>query len=80
MIQARSCGGSSLGTDAHHLDPLTSQNMTLEGYEYLVRRIKELTDFYSCGRLLALGGGGYNISVVPIAWALVLQTIKNDRI
>jgi len=54
--------------------------MTLEGYEYLVRRIKELTDFYSCGRLLALGGGGYNISVVPIAWALVLQTIKNDRI
>jgi acetoin utilization protein AcuC len=69
---------AQLGVDAHYSDPLTSLNMTLSGYTYLVRRITELAGLYSGGRLLALGGGGYNMEVVPVAWASVLCILKGQ--
>jgi acetoin utilization protein AcuC len=52
--------------------------MTLSGYTYLVRRINELAGLYSGGRLLALGGGGYNMEVVPVAWASVLCILRGQ--
>jgi acetoin utilization protein AcuC len=67
---------AQLGADANYADPLTDLNMTLSGYGRLVSRIKELADLHAEGRLLALGGGGYNLKVVPIAWAIVLQIMK----
>ncbi|MGA9098150.1 MAG: acetoin utilization protein AcuC, partial [Methanotrichaceae archaeon] len=69
---------AQLGVDAHYLDPLTSLNLTLTGYSYLVNRIVELANKYANGRLLALGGGGYNIEVVPVAWAGVLHTMRGE--
>jgi acetoin utilization protein AcuC len=67
---------AQLGVDTHYSDPLTSLNVTLNGYSYLVHRIKELTDQYAKGRLLALGGGGYSLIVVPLAWTIVFQTMR----
>ena len=69
---------AQLGVDAHYSDPLTSLNMTLNGYTYLVRRITELASLHSEARLLALGGGGYNMEVVPVAWASVLSIMRGD--
>ena len=69
---------AQLGVDAHYSDPLTSLNMTLNGYTYLVRRITELASLHSEARLLALGGGGYNMEVVPVAWASVLSLMRGD--
>jgi len=69
---------AQLGVDAHYSDPLTSLNVTLTGYTQMVRRIIELTDKYACGRLLALGGGGYNLEVVPVAWASVLHLMRHE--
>jgi acetoin utilization protein AcuC len=69
---------AQLGVDTHYSDPLTSLNMTLSGYTYLVRRINELAGLYSGGRLLALGGGGYNMEVVPVAWASVLCILRGQ--
>lgn len=71
---------AQLGVDTHYSDPLTSLNMTMEGYSYLVRRIKDLTAQYSGGRLLALGGGGYSMIVVPLAWTIVLQTMRERTV
>jgi acetoin utilization protein AcuC len=71
---------AQFGVDTHYSDPLTSLNMTLAGYSHLVHRIKELTDQYAVGRLLALGGGGYSIEVVPIAWAIVFQTMRGGEV
>lgn len=67
---------AQLGVDTHYLDPLTSLNLTLNGYSYLVKRIVELTDIYAKGRLLALGGGGYSLEVVPTAWAGAMSIIR----
>jgi acetoin utilization protein AcuC len=69
---------AQLGVDAHYSDPLTSLNVTLTGYTQMVRRIIELTDKYARGRLLALGGGGYNLEVVPVAWASVLHLMRHE--
>lgn len=69
---------AQLGVDAHYLDPLTSLNLTLTGYSYLVKRIVKLADKYANGRLLALGGGGYNLEVVPIAWAGVMHIMRDE--
>lgn len=69
---------AQLGVDTHYLDPLTSLNLTLTGYSYLVNRIVELANQYAKGRLLALGGGGYNLEVVPAAWAGVLHAMRGE--
>jgi acetoin utilization protein AcuC len=69
---------AQLGVDAHYSDPLTSLNLTLNGYTRMVSRIIELTDRYAQGRMLALGGGGYNLEVVPVAWASVLQLMRGE--
>ena len=69
---------AQLGVDTHYSDPLTTLNMTLTGYTYLVRRIIELTGQHAGGRLLALGGGGYNMEVVPVAWASVLHLLRGE--
>ncbi|MDD1752034.1 MAG: acetoin utilization protein AcuC [Methanotrichaceae archaeon] len=69
---------AQLGIDTHYSDPLTSLNVTLEGYAYMVQRIIDLTDNYSQGRLLALGGGGYSMEVVPLAWTSVLHLMRKE--
>lgn len=56
---------SQLGCDTHWRDPLTHMNLTTHAYEAVVREISFLAP-----RWLALGGGGYDLSVVPRAWTL----------
>ena len=56
---------SQLGCDTHWRDPLTHMNLTTRTYEAAVREIKALAP-----RWLALGGGGYDLTVVPRAWTL----------
>jgi len=69
---------AQLGVDAHYSDPLTSLNLTLTGYTEMVRQIVSLAGKYADNRLLALGGGGYNLGVVPVAWASVLQLMRDE--
>ena len=54
-----------LGVDAHWRDPLTHLALTTYGLEQLFQRIHNLSP-----RWLAVGGGGYDRSVVPRAWTL----------
>lgn len=56
---------SQLGIDTHYRDPLTHLSLTTAGYVAVVGRIKELAP-----RWVALGGGGYDVTVVPRAWTL----------
>jgi acetoin utilization protein AcuC len=56
---------TQLGVDAHVLDPLADLALTTAGLTALVERLSGLAP-----RWLALGGGGYDIEVVPRAWAL----------
>ncbi len=64
---------AQLGVDAHWRDPLTHLALTTHGFEALFQRIKALAP-----RLLAAGGGGYDLSVVPRAWTLAWGVISGQ--
>lgn len=56
---------SQLGTDSHYMDKMTQLNLTTEGYTGIVSRLYGLAP-----RWVALGGGGYEMSVVIRCWTL----------
>lgn len=58
------------GVDHHHADPLSHMLTTMPLYPWLWRRLRTLADEVCRGRLVALGGGGYNPCLAPPrAWA-----------
>ena len=63
------------GVDPHHADPLAHLCVTLGTFPVLWRRISELAGASASGRLVALGGGGYNADVVPRAFALLIAEL-----
>jgi acetoin utilization protein AcuC len=54
---------AQLGIDSHHTDPLTHLSLSVQGFARTVSRIVELSP-----RLVALGGGGYDLTNVARAW------------
>jgi len=61
---------AQLGVDAHRTDPLTHLALDVQGFARAVARIAALAP-----RLVALGGGGYDLRNVPrmwtVAWAVL---------
>ncbi len=64
---------TQLGIDSHLTDPLSHVGISLGAFLQMVRRLRDL-----CGRWVALGGGGYDLTNVPRAWAAA-WAIMNDR-
>jgi acetoin utilization protein AcuC len=56
---------AQLGIDGHRTDPLAHLALSVEGFAGAVRRILELAP-----RLVAVGGGGYDLANVPRAWTV----------
>ncbi|HUT74193.1 MAG TPA: acetoin utilization protein AcuC [Armatimonadota bacterium] len=56
---------SQLGADSHYRDPLTHLALTTRGFTEVVAMIRDLP-----GKWIAVGGGGYDLQVVPRAWSL----------
>jgi acetoin utilization protein AcuC len=54
---------AQLGIDSHRTDPLTHLALDVQGFAAAVRRLTALAP-----RLLALGGGGYDLPNVARAW------------
>jgi acetoin utilization protein AcuC len=63
---------TQLGVDSFANDPLTNLNISIFGFEKVVRRIKDLSR-----KWVALGGGGYEIWNVARAWTLA-WAVMND--
>lgn len=60
------------GVDHHHADPLSHILTTMPLYPELWRGLRELAEEVCDGRLVALGGGGYDpCTAPPRAWALL---------
>jgi acetoin utilization protein AcuC len=60
-----------LGADGYFGDPLAHLLLSTRAYETAARRLRELTG----GRLVAIGGGGYDVEATPRIWALELVTL-----
>ncbi len=56
---------AEIGGDMHRDDPLAHLNLTSNGYKAVFKKIREMSP-----RLLATGGGGYNVYKTAALWAL----------
>jgi acetoin utilization protein AcuC len=66
---------SQCGVDTHDEDPLADLSLSVDGHAAIYRRVRELAQFYSDGKWLAVGGGGYQLArVVPRSWTHLLAT------
>lgn len=64
------CGADSLAGD-----PITQLNYSAEAHRHAANRLCRLADEFCEGRLLALGGGGYNRINLARAWTAVLEAL-----
>jgi len=62
---------AQLGIDSHHTDPLTHLSFSVQGFARAVSRIVGLAP-----RLVALGGGGYDLPNVARAWTAAWAVIN----
>ena len=61
------------GADSLKHDPLTHLNLTHNIHEYAARKLHSLAHKHSNGRIVALGGGGYNKTNIGDAWNAVVK-------
>ena len=66
---------TQLGVDTHYKDPLTHLQLTTAGHKAIYERFSSLAP-----RWLALGGGGYDIDVVPRSWALAFAEMSGQSL
>lgn len=64
------------GADAHYDDPLADLMLTTRDYERIFRRILELADVYTGGRVLLTLGGGYSLRAAPRIWAMLYLMVN----
>jgi acetoin utilization protein AcuC len=66
---------NQFGVDAHYKDPLVGLSLTTTAYYNITRTMHELAHELCYGRLLMLGGGGYELKQVARCWAIAFLTI-----
>jgi len=72
-----------LGGDSHYSDPLVELKLSTHGYMQVLKKIHSFAESRSGGRLILLGGGGYNYDATARIWTLGLAEIlgiDNDSI
>lgn len=64
------------GADSLQGDPLTHMALSSRSHALAARRLAGLADELCQGRMLALGGGGYNLENISAAWLAVIQAMN----
>ena len=67
------------GADGLAGDPITDLRYTPAVHTYAVKRLHALAHDVSDGRILAMGGGGYNPDNVSAAWSAVVRELSGER-
>lgn len=68
---------SQNGADSHVEDPLTNLALTVDGQRLAYQAVHRLAHAHG-GKLVALGGGGYDLfDAVPRTWANLVAVIRN---
>jgi acetoin utilization protein AcuC len=63
-----------IGGDCHRDDPLAHLNVTSNGYKSVVGTVNSLSP-----RILAMGGGGYNVFKTAALWVLAWSTLTGVK-
>lgn len=63
------------GADSLNGDPIAQLNYTTKSYRLAAESLCQLADEFCEGRLVALGGGGYNLENISRAWPVVVRAM-----
>jgi acetoin utilization protein AcuC len=63
------------GADSLNGDPITHLSYTCYAHKYAAGSLHRLAHYYCNGRIVALGGGGYNKTNIADAWTTVVKSI-----
>jgi acetoin utilization protein AcuC len=63
------------GVDSIEGDPLTAMAYTSAAHAHATERLRDIAETYSEGRLLATGGGGYNLDNIAAGWTAVVEAL-----
>jgi acetoin utilization protein AcuC len=63
------------GADSIKGDPITHLAYSESVHKYAVSRACDIANEYCNGRMLAMGGGGYNLDNIARAWTAVVSTM-----
>jgi len=66
------------GVDSLEGDPLSNQRISLRAIDHVARRVRALAQEVAQGRLLVLGGGGYDLDNVSKGWATVVEGLLSS--
>lgn len=61
------------GADSIQGDPITHMAFSPAAHAHAARRLARLADIHANGRIIGLGGGGYNRSNLALGWNAVLR-------
>ena len=64
------CGADSIAND-----PITHMRFTPAAHAHAAESLKQIADKFCQGRLIALGGGGYNRANLAASWSNVLSSL-----
>ena len=67
------------GADSIKGDPITDLEYSEKSHAHATERLCKLADEYSQGRLLAMGGGGYNLANIAKGWNAVVETLIKNK-
>jgi len=63
------------GADSIDGDPITHMAYSPDAHHHATSRLCKLADRYAGGRLLVLGGGGYNLQNIAAGWNAVVEAL-----
>jgi acetoin utilization protein AcuC len=66
------------GADSIAGDPITHLRYTPAAHRHAAQRLQHLAEKHCQGRLLAMGGGGYNRTNLALAWTAVVDALLAD--
>jgi acetoin utilization protein AcuC len=66
------------GADSLTGDPITHMEFSARAHGLAARRLRKLAEKVCDGRLLALGGGGYNRANLAAAWSAVVAALLGE--
>ena len=63
------------GADSIKGDPITNMEFSPAAHAYAAQRLCRIADDYCHGRMLAMGGGGYNHDNIAQGWTAVVDAM-----
>jgi len=66
----------SAGQDASIFDPLARMMLSMEGYRYMTKAVKDLADKHAKGQLVCLHEGGYCPTYVPFCTHAIIEALS----